>query len=250
MRDYESFLNENIYKIKASEVDLNLLKTKGPNADPSYFKQGELDAEFLDDYVDSKKLKLTVDKLKPSQNEIYVGKTMGLVIHDMIGGDMKTMISRDNYIVDGHHRWAATLLHSPKEKLIATKMDLKFPDLVLVLRKVGDKLGNARGVNAENHGDKSLFDATIQDIKNAVFEGKYIDPRYYDKEKAIRWWNKTGQKNIEKRLKLIKTYRGKVFDIDRSEMPRILPAQVDNIANLLKTGEIDIRKGYSQEHTD
>lgn len=211
-----------------------------------FFKKGELDGEYFDDVVTSKKSTYTIDKLKPSQSEIYVGKALGLVIHDMIGGDMKTMMSSDNYIVDGHHRWAATILHSPKEKVISTKIDLKFPKLIKVLRKIGDELGNSRGVNAENEGDKSLFDASIKDIKDAIFTGKYFNPKHYDKEKAIKWWNKTGEKNIEKRLQLIQRYEDKVFDIERSEMPRIKPDQVDKVVNLLKKGKVDVRKGYTQ----
>lgn len=49
--------------------------------------------------------------LRASQNELNGGKVAGMV-SGMRSGAMKEgpiFVSRDNYVVDGHHRWAATV---------------------------------------------------------------------------------------------------------------------------------------------
>lgn len=50
--------------------------------------------------------------LRASQNELNGAKVAGMVGYMKDGGEIKgepLFVSRDNYIVDGHHRWAATV---------------------------------------------------------------------------------------------------------------------------------------------
>ena len=53
-----------------------------------------------------------------------------MAIGGVKGGNLGSMVSGDNHILDGHHRWAATLLAEPKAK-IGTEVDLGIGDLVL-----------------------------------------------------------------------------------------------------------------------
>lgn len=78
--------------------------------------------------------------LKASQIELNGGKVAGMVKHLEGGGkfggkDDHIFTSSDNYIVDGHHRWAATVGHSLGEKgqdlgVPVEKVDMPITDLL------------------------------------------------------------------------------------------------------------------------
>ena len=59
---------------------------------------------------------------------------------------MQAIISSDNRILDGHHRWAATLFNNPKAKVGGVQAELKIGDLIQVSRHAGDAVGNNRGL--------------------------------------------------------------------------------------------------------
>ena len=67
-----------------------------------------------------------------------------MAIGGVKGGDMGAIISQDNHILDGHHRWAATMIADPTAELGGVKAALDIGDLVPVLRNVGDAMGFPR----------------------------------------------------------------------------------------------------------
>ena len=83
-------------------------------------------------------------KLFPSQSQIWLAKALGMAIGGVKGGDMGAIISQDNHILDGHHRWAATMIADPTAELGGVKAALDIGDLVPVLRNVGDAMGFPR----------------------------------------------------------------------------------------------------------
>lgn len=63
------------------------------------------------DIVSSKKVSIPCYKLKPSQREIVIEKTLGFALNTKpcggkwdVGGDLGAIVSKDNFIMDGHHR--------------------------------------------------------------------------------------------------------------------------------------------------
>jgi len=84
----------------------------------------------------------TADELKPSQGEINRGRVEAL-IEDNIIDDMEVpiVISKDNYIIDGHHRWAAFRMAAPKKQM----------KVVIIEAPVKDVLGMAVEWGAETH---------------------------------------------------------------------------------------------------
>jgi len=62
-----------------------------------------------------------VGSLKPSQKEFIKDKTRGISKKYNKPTDMKPLIiSKDNYIVDGHHRWAAAIYKFGKDVQVPT----------------------------------------------------------------------------------------------------------------------------------
>lgn len=49
----------------------------------------------------------------PTQTNILLGKSLSMAIGGVKGGPLGAYISTDNEILDGHHRWAATMLNDP-----------------------------------------------------------------------------------------------------------------------------------------
>jgi ParB-like chromosome segregation protein Spo0J len=70
-------------------------------------------------------------RLKPSQNEIN-RQIVKKVVKSMKARPDKVqppiVISKDNYVVDGHHRWAAQKVLNPKKKIRVVKMNVPIND--------------------------------------------------------------------------------------------------------------------------
>jgi len=58
-------------------------------------------------------------KAIPTQTNILLGKSLSMAIGGTKGGDLKAWISTNGEILDGHHRWAATMLNDPNASLEA-----------------------------------------------------------------------------------------------------------------------------------
>ena len=214
--------------------------------DPNFFKKGYKDGTAGDDVVKTKPVQIPANRLKPSQDAVYLGKALGLAIAGVAGGDLQAIISSDNRILDGHHRWAATILNNPKAKVGGVQAELKIGDLIQVLRQAGDALGNNRGLEPRG-GDVNLFKATLKDVEDSVFTGKNMNPEFYNKEKAIEWFNRVGAENIQRSLNQIQKVSPPAAAPPRAEMPKIEPDQVDNVAKKLAGGALDVRAPYATE---
>ena len=82
----------------------------------------------------------------PMQSNILIYKSMGFAVDGMQGGDLGAYASVDNEILDGHHRWAATMLNAPGADVGTTaKIDLKplgTKQTLKYLTAIGNALGN------------------------------------------------------------------------------------------------------------
>ena len=79
-------------------------------------------------HIRSKTLKMPTGALKPSQNEINK-KIVKKVIKSLSKKDQKPIVvSKDNFVVDGHHRWAAQKVLNPKKKIKVLKMNAPIND--------------------------------------------------------------------------------------------------------------------------
>lgn len=241
MKDYRHFLNE---EIKTKEIDTKRFPNDGPKKDDEFFMKGKKDGNFRDDTVETKRFSIPAKSLKPSQDAIYLSKALDMAINNIVGGDLNAMVSRDNFILDGHHRWAATMFGNPSAKVQGMQSNLTIGDLVPVLRKAGDALGNERGTEPKG-GDTNIFDATIEDIEDAIYNGKNMNPKFYNKDASIQWYETVGKKTVEARLKMIQSKKLPAGAPPRKDMPKIEPEQVAFIASELNGGKIDVKPPYA-----
>jgi len=239
---FDEFVNE-VLKTK----EINPKKFPDPQStDPNFFNRGKQDGNNTDDIVYTKEVGIPAKSLKASQDAVYLGKTLGMAVNGVEGGDLDAVISKDNRILDGHHRWAATIFNNPNAKVNGTRADLSIGDLIPVLRAVGDALGNTRGT-APSSGDISIFDADINDVKKCIYDGLYMDSKNYNKEKSIKWFEKTGEEKINNALGIIKRNSPPDGAPPRIDMPKIKPNQVRQVSKDLDGGKIDVRAPYVDE---
>ena len=242
LKYFADFVNE---ALKTKEIDPKKFPDPANKNDDTFFAKGKQDGNAADDVVDTRMAGIPAKSLKPSQDAVYLGKALGLAIAGVAGGELGAIISKDNRILDGHHRWAATLFNNPSAKIIGSKADMVIGDLVPVLRQAGDALGNERGTMPSG-GDVNIFHATMKDVEDCIYRGMNMDPKFFDKDKAIAWFEKN-KDSVEKGLNLIQRNGPPAGAPPRQDMPKIEPEQVDKVAKDLSAGKIDTRFPYVKE---
>ena len=246
MKSFKQYITEELptREIKTSEFP-NPLSAR---LKAIFQHKGDLDGSQGDDVVKTKAKTWKSSKLKPSQSAIYLGKSLGMAVGGVKGGDLGSIVSNDRHILDGHHRWAATLLADPTAKITGIEADLGIGDLVPVLRSLGDSIGNTRR-GEPTGGDVNIFKATVQDAMDSLNTGKNMHPKFYDKEKSIAWLESIGGKaELEKRLKELQNRRPPKGAPPRMEMP-VIDADNDDeklAAKLLRKGKLDVRAPYAK----
>ena len=238
-------------ELTPQEIDIN----KFPNPVPEFMKKhfkgkGLEDGVKDDDKVKTVPVTIGAKKLKPSQSAIYLAKTLAMAMGGVKGGDLGAVISKDNYILDGHHRWAATMFNDPTASIKGYKANLNIGDLVPVLRALGDSYGNERRGEPKG-GDINLFDANLKQAMATITTGAGIPAKWYDKDKAAKWLEEKGGENgIAKALAFIQSIKPPQDAPPRKEMPVIDPdkGEVKKTAKLLNKGAIDVRKPYAADN--
>lgn len=230
------------------------LKEVDPKLAKEVIKSGLKDGDKLDDSFVSKKTAVPVNKLKGAQTEIIPEKAIQMALGMMlskeptkIGGDLGSILSKDNYIMDGHHRWAATYLCDPTEKVEGTVIDLPGGELVTALNYITAGVYNRKG----NPGK-----GNIKDFKSSVI-GKILDdyikngiPGQYpiSKDDVKLYLGRVPGANgdpLKGRDLMCKNADKLPKDIlpgapDRIDMPVINPEEVMEVATLIKKGAVDL----------
>lgn len=123
------------------------LNPGSPEAE-DYMISGTKDGKEKDDNV-TVKIPSAVAAIdaKPTQTNILLAKALGMAIGGTEGGDINAWISTDGKILDGHHRWAATMLNNPNATLgAAGAIDIDaMGDQTTALKHltaIGNALGN------------------------------------------------------------------------------------------------------------
>jgi hypothetical protein len=162
------------------------------------------------------------------------------------GGDLGAVISLDNRILDGHHRWASTMFNDPSAKVGGMKADLKIGDLVPVLRAMGDTYGNKR--RGAPGGDLNIFKATAKDALKYLNDLNKTGSKFMKPGQAIQWLKGIGGKEaLSKRLKMIQQASPPSGAPERIDMPVIEPNQLTFSKKQLGGGSIDVRPPYAKK---
>ena len=109
------------------------------------------DGSEKDDKVKVSSGKVAVKKLKPIQKQIYFDKSIENLAQFGVKDSRKFhtdqtfyIISKDLYIIDGHHRFMSAILMDPNLKVNVVIIDLPISKLLPVSKAYGDAIGNKR----------------------------------------------------------------------------------------------------------
>ena len=154
----------------------NTLEPGSKEAD-DYLTSGEDDGKPNDDNVTVKApSSVAASDAKPTQTNILLAKSLSMAIGGVEGGDIGAWIGTDGSILDGHHRWAATMLNNPNAKLgAAGAIDLgAMGDQTTALKHltaIGNALGNKTKVKeALKMKELNKFRQFINEDKEKVDE--------------------------------------------------------------------------------
>lgn len=114
---------------------------------PEWLEMGVKDGDLKDDVIKAKWMKISAKKLLPTQSQIWLEKLVNNIAKWGVptGGSPITkatlIVSREGYILDGHHRFGQAILAAPglKMKAIVVPLDIK------TLLKMGTTYGAALG---------------------------------------------------------------------------------------------------------
>lgn len=94
--------------------------------------------------------KVEVGSLHPVQKQIYISKSIDSIAENDFKKTLKflqdkiTVISKDHYLIDGHHRFLTAMLIDPNMKVNALIIDMPIADLLPASLEFSDSIGNTR----------------------------------------------------------------------------------------------------------
>lgn len=108
---------------------------------------GMMDGDRFDDVIRTKLGYTSVDKLHPIQGEVWLDVIIENALKYGLELDTKSknatiIISEDNYILDGHHRWARQYMLDPKKSLRTLMVPINTATLIDICRNYGIAIGN------------------------------------------------------------------------------------------------------------
>jgi len=116
-----------------------------------FLERGLKDKSIEDDQISLSIKHKAINSLRPIQRQIYFDKSIEATIKFGIIGTINFLksktffiISADNFIIDGHHRWLSGLLINPKIIVNCLSIDLPIKELLPLSTAYGDAIGNER----------------------------------------------------------------------------------------------------------
>jgi hypothetical protein len=128
------------------------------------------DGNANDDKIPVSRGSWSAASLKPSQTTIRLPSALKLALKMLdtgkVGGDLGAMISKDGHILDGHHRWAATVLAAgSKGKVGGYRAGVNGKELIKVLNLVSK---GKFGVRNGNPGSGSIADLNPRKVASEL----------------------------------------------------------------------------------
>jgi len=222
----------------------------------SIVTSGLKDGDIKDDKVGASKGMWPAASLRPSQTSMVLDKALGMALFMLktgqVGGDLGALVAtEDGQIMDGHHRWAATIFASGKKgKVGGFGVKLKGPQLLRLLNILtkgafGIKKGKpGKGSISQFKPDivkKKLTQMTQKGISGdhpwkASQVRKVLEDKFGSVEKGIE--------TISARTKLIPK-KPPSWAPDRKQMPVIDDDNIAKSARILNKGTMDWRRPFA-----
>jgi len=197
----------------------------------------------------------------PTQREVILTNALEVALRIQLGklplgGNIGAIISEDNRIMDGHHRWAGSWLAGGGDTMIGgVWVGMSAKQLVPVLAAVGDhfhpgKRNPGRDVeNIFNIGTEAVGEL-LNVLTTKEGHSKWLTPDEATEAcKKLAGSVERAKKLFVKRLKEIQKNKPPAWAPPREEMPVIRASQGEHIkvADAIRKGQVDIYEPYIKE---
>lgn len=86
--------------------------------------------KLKNDSIEYKIGKVSCNKLKPSQDNLNKDKVQGMLDDESYNEDRTLFVSKEGYIVDGHHTWAAKYSYDKNMPITVVMVKMNIIDLI------------------------------------------------------------------------------------------------------------------------
>jgi len=259
-------VDTDIFQGKLSAVDTDIAKKA--------VQVGKKDGSEADDKAIASKItqnfSTAAGNLKPGQTEVIPEKAtsiaIGMLNSGKAGGPLGAIISGDMHIMDGHHRWAGTVLVDPGASVSGLKIDIPGEALVGILNVyTKGALGKTKG-NDGGKGDIKEFtkEKIFSVLDGFMAEGckiGVVDDKggYSEKDisgeevKKLLGKMKGANGDANKGKELMSANADKLnkeipsWAPPRVDMPVINSDELDGLVKKLESGDFDIVSPYSKD---
>ena len=247
------------FPLKLSQVGGKAAQFRTRSGEPSQDGQNE------EDVINLSKGSRPVGKLKPSQGSMNINKALGMVIAMLdpdnefsAGGDLGAFISKDGYIMDGHHRWIATSMIDPSLQMGGIIVDFPAKELVAVLNSITKGLlGIMKGKKATGDFRQFQPEPLKKSLKKLAAEGN----KFNSAEKVVAMLEKfTGLKGdaaVEAAANKFSQNLSKItvappsWAPNRPDMPvidpDIKPGAIKLAVQAMESGAVDVNPPYGDK---
>ena len=197
----------------------------------------------------SKKNGISAKSLKPSQTTMRIDDAVGIacnmLIANKVGGNIGAIISKDGHIMDGHHRWAGSILAGGDKAVVGGWFaQMRGKKLIPVLNIITKGYFGRRNGN-KGSGDISKFTPTETKkvLKKYITKGRSGDFGFSAKE--LRQAMKDTFGGVQQAIETMSNNANLItkevpsWAPDRQDMPVIEPNEVPQAAELLNKGKVD-----------
>jgi hypothetical protein len=139
---------------KRFPIQLSKAANKAGEAADKLVTGGAYDGNPEDDIVTATPGSMPVKSLKPSQSSMNIEKACQFAICAILkvkpfpggpGGDLGAIITSDNHIMDGHHRWIATGMVDPNASVGGYVVEFPAKEMIAALNMITVSLGITKG---------------------------------------------------------------------------------------------------------
>ena len=230
---------------------------------------GDDDGEKADDVVGADPGEVAVSKLNPSQSSMNIEKAVAFAIAAIRkaepfpagpGGDLGAIITSDNHIMDGHHRWIASGMVDPKAKVGGYIVEFPAKQMIAALNMITVKLGITSGKPGsggfEQFNEKGIKAVLDKYVAEGVWSADGEPQKVV--EACEQFTGASGAAAVEAAAKKMAdnvsqlTLEVPAGFPERPDMPVISKGKghLNMAIDLLKSGQVDLNEPYAEDLDD
>ena len=221
------------------------------------------DGDDKDDVVGVKAANIAVSTLKPSQSSMNIEKACQFAICAILkvkpfptgpGGDLGAIVTQDDHIMDGHHRWIASGMIDPGAKVGGFRVAFPAKQMIAALNMITVGLGITKGKPGSGGFDQFNESGIKTQLNKLVQEGFWGADADQCQEACEKFSGKTGDEAVEEAArKMGDNVSSLTLEVpegfpERPDMPVISKGKghLAQAVELLQQGKVDLNEPYAE----